>query len=66
MDISHLHLFEDVGAPLTDEILADCDLTIIALYPQASMILTPTKGNIQDVEKVVKLFTDIGCHSKQR
>lgn len=31
-----------------------------ALFQNASMILTPTKGNIQDVEKVKDLFTSIG------
>lgn len=121
-------LLASIDAPLTDSLLAECELVIIALYPQdaidfvtakqkifkkgsivldccgvkqricetldtistengfvfigghpmaglehsgfdhsiptlfhdASMILTPTKGNIQDVEKVVKLFTSIG------
>lgn len=126
--VKKAQLTSAINASLTDEILADCDLTIVALYPQtaidfvtekqdifkkgsivldccgvkqkvcetiepvsldkgfvfigghpmaglehsgfdhanptlfnnASMILTPTKGNIQDVEKVVKLFTSIG------
>lgn len=117
-----------IDAPLTDTLLGECDLTLVALYPQAaidfiqekkeifkkdsivldccgvkeivcsqaepialeqgfvfigghpmaglehsgfdhaekalfqnaSMILTPTKGNIQDVEKVKDLFTAIG------
>lgn len=117
-----------IDQPLTDQLLAECGLTIIALYPQAavrfieekqelfqkgsivldccgvkrivcsqaepialkqgfvfmgghpmaglehsgfdhakqalfqdaSMILTPTKGNIEDVEKVKDLFTAIG------
>lgn len=117
-----------IDQPLTDQLLAECSLTIIALYPQAavrfieekqelfqkgsivldccgvkrivcsqaepialkqgfvfmgghpmaglehsgfdhakqalfqnaSMILTPTKGNIEDVEKVKDLFTAIG------
>lgn len=31
-----------------------------ALFQNASMILTPTKGNIEDVEKVKDLFTAIG------
>ena len=31
-----------------------------ALFKDASMILTPTKGSIQDVEKVKDLFTAIG------
>lgn len=31
-----------------------------ALFKDASMILAPTKGNIQDVEKVKDLFTAIG------
>ncbi len=31
-----------------------------ALFKKASMILTPTKGNIQDVEKVKDLFTAMG------
>lgn len=31
-----------------------------ALFQKASMILTPTKGNIEDVEKVKDLFTAIG------
>ena len=121
-------LLAAIDEPLTDTLLAECDLTIIALYPQAaidfikekqeifkkgsivldccgvkrvvcseaepvalkqgfvfmgghpmaglehsgfdhaqkalfknaSMILTPTKGNIQDVEKVKDLFTAIG------
>jgi prephenate dehydrogenase len=126
--VKKAQLLSAIDAPLTDAILAECDLTIVALYPQASidfvtekqdifkkgsivldccgvkqkvceaiepislakdfvfigghpmaglehsgfdhavttlfhdasMILTPTKGNIQDVEKVVKLFTSIG------
>lgn len=126
--VKKAQLLSAIDAPLTDEILAECDLTIIALYPQASidfvtekqdifkkgsivldccgvkkvvcdaiepislekgfvfigghpmaglehsgfdhavtslfknasMILTPTKGNIQDVEKVVQLFNAIG------
>ena len=126
--VKKAQLLSAIDAPLTDAILAECDLTIVALYPQASidfvtekqdifkkgsivldccgvkqkvceaiepislakdfvfigghpmaglehsgfdhavttlfhdasMILTPTKGNIQDVEKVVKLFTNIG------
>lgn len=117
-----------IDQPLADELLSQCDLTIIALYPQAaisyirekqdvfkkssvvldccgvkravcsqaepialkhgfvfigghpmaglehsgfdhaknalfkdaSMVLTPTKGDIQDVEKVKDLFTSIG------
>ncbi len=121
-------LTKAIDQPLTDSLLKDCDLSIIALYPQAaidfitekqeifkkgsivldccgvkeivcaaaepialkqgfvfigghpmaglehsgfdhaqkalftkaSMILTPTKGNIQDVEKVKDLFTAIG------
>mgnify|MGYP003312057485 CR=1 FL=1 len=36
------------------------DHAVTTLFHDASMILTPTKGNIQDVEKVVKLFTSIG------
>ena len=36
------------------------DHAVTTLFHNASMILTPTKGNIQDVEKVVKLFTSIG------
>lgn len=126
--VKKAQLLAAIDAPLTDDILADCDLTIIALYPQAainfvkakqdifkkgsvvldccgvkkivcdevepislekgfvfigghpmaglehsgfdhaettlfhnaSMVLTPTKGNIQDVEKVIKLFNAIG------
>lgn len=121
-------LVDAIDAPLTDSLLARCDLTIVALYPQAavdyitekqdifkkdsivldccgvkqtvcsqvepialkqgfvfigghpmaglehsgfdhakkalfqnaSMILTPTKGNIQDLEKVKDLFKAIG------
>ena len=30
-------LMAAIDAPLTDEILAECDLTIVALYPQASI-----------------------------
>lgn len=126
-------LINAIDEPLTDELLRDCDLTIVALYPQAaidyicdkqelfkkgsivldccgvkqavcsqaepialkqgfvfigghpmaglehsgfdhaekalfknaSMILTPTKGNIQDVEKVKDLFTSIGFTNLQ-
>lgn len=126
--IKKAKLISAIDGPLTDELLADCDLSIIALYPQASidfvqekqdifkkgsivldccgvkeivcsqiepialkqgfvfigghpmaglehsgfdhakkalfknasMVLTPTKGNIQDVEKVKDLFTAIG------
>ena len=36
-----------------------------ALFNNASMILTPTKGNIQDVEKVKDLFTAIGFTNLQ-
>lgn len=126
--VKKAQLLSAIDEPLTNELLAECDLTIVALYPQAaidfvtekqdifkkgsivldccgvkqvvceaiepislekgfvfigghpmaglehsgfdhaettlfnnaSMILTPTKGNIQDVEKVVNLFNDIG------
>lgn len=36
-----------------------------ALFKNASMILTPTKGSIQDVEKVKDLFTAIGFTNLQ-
>ena len=126
--VKKARLIGAIDEALTDEILGDCDLTLVALYPQAairfieekqeifkknsivldccgvkrivcsqaepialkcgfvfmgghpmaglehsgfdhaekalfqnaSMILTPTKGNIQDVEKVKDLFTSIG------
>lgn len=126
--VKKAQLIGAIDGPLTDELLADCDLSIIALYPQASidfveekqglfkkgsivldccgvkeivcaqiepialkqgfvfigghpmaglehsgfdhakkalfqdasMILTPTKGSIQDVEKIKYLFTTIG------
>ncbi len=126
--VKKAQLIGAIDGPLTDERMADCDLNIIALYPQASidfvrekqdifkqgsivldccgvkqivcagvepialkqgfvfigghpmaglehsgfnhakktlfkgasMILTPTKGNIEDVEKVKDLFTAIG------
>lgn len=126
--IKKAKLVAAIDQPLTDQLLAECDLTVIALYPQAavrfieekqelfqkgsvvldccgvkrivcsqaepialkqgfvfmgghpmaglehsgfdhakqalfqdaSMILTPTKGNIEDVEKVKDLFTAIG------
>lgn len=122
-----------IDAPLTDEKLKDCDLTLIALYPQASiayieenqalfkkgsivldccgikrlvcdaaepiaekhgfvfmgghpmaglehsgfdhakkalfqdasMVLTPTKGNIEDVQRVKELFLQIGFSNIQ-
>lgn len=126
--VKKAQLIGAVDQPLTDELLSQCDLTIVALYPQAaidyisekqevfkkgsivldccgvkrtvcsqvepialdrgfvfigghpmaglehsgfdhakkalfreaSMILTPTKGSIQDVGKVKDLFTTIG------
>ena len=36
-----------------------------ALFKNASMILTPTKGSVQDVEKVKDLFTAIGFTNLQ-
>lgn len=126
--IKKAQLLGAIDLPLTDQLLADCDLTVIALYPQAavdfitekqeifkkgsivldccgvkqivcsqaepialkqgfvfigghpmaglehsgfdhakkalfknaSMVLTPTKGSIQDVETVKDIFTAIG------
>lgn len=131
--VKKAQLLAAIDEPLTDDLLAQCDLTIVALYPQAaidfvtkkqdifkkesivldccgvkqvvckaiepislknnfvfigghpmaglehsgfdhaqstlfhnaSMILTPTKGNIQDVEKVIHLLNAIGFSNIQ-
>jgi len=44
--VKKAQLLAAIDAPLTDELLAECDLTIVALYPQASIDFVIEKQDI--------------------
>ena len=53
-------LVDAIEQPLNDKLLSQCDIVIVALYNNASMIFTATKGPIESMSRLKDLFTAIG------